>query len=568
MADIARFCLALALLSAATLTGCASKTAPPSPTPQAPQAAAEPAAPAATGELNDDELAELLKIETAMLPIDDALFEERLLPGEEVSESPLDELAEINAEIDRERLEAERALVVESEPQFDIPMVLNDKVLFWIDYYTNRYPEKFLPGMRRSGRYIEMFREIFSEEGVPRDLVYLAQIESGFKTNAYSRAKAMGVFQFIASTGRIYDLEINYWVDERRDPEKSARASARYLKKLYGDFGDWYLALAAYNGGEGRIGRAIRRTGTKDFWAIAQTRHIRRETRNYVPAILAAIYIYKDPQKYGMDYQPDPPIRYDSIAVEGAADLQVLADCAGADFAALKLLNPMLRRDQTPPNASTDVRIPVGSGERTLLALADVPTEERVLYVRHRVRSGDTLYDLARRYDVSVAAIQQANEMGRRTMIREGKELVIPTVAAGRYANQRIAAGGGQAPTGQAMQYAVRRGDTLSQVAGRYNTTSAAIAAVSGISVSAVLHPGDRLTVVPGARSTGEARRIASAPPRTGAAEGTTHTVRRGDTLWRIAQLYQTTVAKLCSWNQISSQSTLHPGTTLTVAAH
>jgi membrane-bound lytic murein transglycosylase D len=324
--------------------------------------------------------------------------------------------------------------------------------------------------------------------------------------------------------------------------------------------------MAAYNAGEGRVRRAIKGTGTKDFWKIRQTRYLRRETRNYVPAILAAIYIYKDPEKYGMVYEPNDVVTYDTIQVEGAVDLQVLSECAGSDFETMKQLNPMLRRAQTPPNATTDIRVPVGSGETTIAALQEVPESKRVLYVRHRVRRGDTLYDLARGYGVSVSAIQQANNMGRRTMIREGKELVIPTVAAGRYASRGVPAGS-SAASGKPMDYRVRRGDTLSHIASRYNTSASAVAAASGISVRSTLHVGDRLTVVPGVRSSTQARQIAGSPSSSGSSSNSTHTVRRGDTLWRIAQMYRTTITQLCQLNRISRNATLYPGTTLTVAS-
>ena len=162
----------------------------------------------------------------------------------------------------------------------------------------------------------------------------MAHVESGYKVTAYSRAHARGVYQFISSTARLYGLRVDYWMDERADPEKSARAAAQYMKKLYADFGDWYLALAAYNAGEGKIGRAISRTGSRDFWKIARTRHIRRETKNHIPAVLAATLLSKEPEKYGLTFTPDPPVHYDSIQVDGAADLRVLARCAGTDTAA------------------------------------------------------------------------------------------------------------------------------------------------------------------------------------------------------------------------------------------
>jgi membrane-bound lytic murein transglycosylase D len=482
---------------------------------------------------------------------------EEPLPGEATTESPLDVLAEVIPDLDHE---------IEPPPpvEFDIPIVTNKKVAFWLDYYSNRNGKSFLPGLVRSGRYIPMFRRIFEEEGLPQDLVYMAHVESAYKTTAYSRARARGVWQFIAATGRRYGLRIDYWVDDRLDPEKSAYAAAAYLKDLYAEFGDWYLALAGYNAGEGKIRRALRKTGKKDFWGIANTRYIRRETKNYVPAIIAATMISKEPAKYGFEFEPDSPVPYETVEIDGAADLRVLAKCAGTDFETMRDLNPALRRYQTPPYATTSVHVPPGAGSRTIAALRDVPEDQRVLYARHKVRRGETLSGLSRKYGVTVSAIQQANKMGRRTMIREGHTLVIPTVAASNYP-----AGGSydvdaSAVDGEVIVYRVRRGDTLYGIARRYRTTAASIAAASGIRVDKLLQIGERLKVIPGVRSSTEARRIVQRGPSPG---GTvTHTVRRGDSLWRIASRYKTTVDKLCSLNSISRNSILHPGTKLTVA--
>ena len=410
-----------------------------------------------------------------------------------------------------------------------------------------------------------MFRRIFAEAGLPRDLVFMAHVESGYKTTAYSRARAKGIFQFISATGRRYGLRIDYWVDERSDPEKSARASAAYMKDLYDEFGDYYLALAAYNAGEGRVRRAVRRSGSKDFWKISKTsRHLRRETRSYVPAILAATMISKDPVKYGFDVQYQDLVKYDSIKVEGAADLRVLAKCAGSDFETMRRLNPALRRYQTPPGATTDVRVPVGAAEQTLIALADVPKNERVLYARHRVRKGETLSKLARDYGVSVRAIQDTNRMGRSTMIRVGRTLVIPTVATRGYPGASPV-GAADAIEGEVLTYRVRRGDTLSRIARRYGTNSKSIAAASGIRLHSTLSIGQRLKVVPGVRSSSQAARIAKGGGASGSGSSSTYVVRRGDSLWKIAQRSKTTVPRLCSLNGISSKAVLRPGMKLKI---
>jgi membrane-bound lytic murein transglycosylase D len=488
---------------------------------------------------------------------------EEPLPGEEISQSPLDELAEVMPELTSEQEVLEPEAV---EPiKFDIPVVVNKQVKFWLDYYSKKHKSSFEPGLVRSGRYLPMFRRIFEEEELPQDLIYMAHVESAYKTTAYSRARARGIWQFIAGTGRRYGLRIDYWVDDRLDPEKSARAAAAYLKDLYAEFGDWYLAMAAYNAGEGKIRRALRRSGAKDFWGIAGTRYIRRETKNYVPAIIAAILISKEPDKYGFRFEPEAPMApYETVLIDGAADLRVLAKCAGTDFETMRELNPALRRYQTPPHARTSLNVPPGSSSKTLAALGEVPQNERVLYIRHLVRRGDTLSGLSRKYGVTIAAIQQTNNMGRRTLIREGKTLVIPTVAAGDYPSVAAGGMGTSVRSGELLVYRVRRGDTLSAIARRYHTTAASIAAASGIHVNKLLQIGERVKVVPGVRSPSEARRIALGEQPSSSGK-VTHTVRRGDTLWRIATRYSTTIDSICSLNRITRNTTLYPGTKLTI---
>ena len=356
---------------------------------------------------------------------------------------------------------------------------------------------------------------------------------------------------------------MDYWVDERADPEKSARAAAAYMKDLYEEFGDWYLALAAYNAGEGKIRRAIARTGSRDFWKIARTRYIRRETRNHVPAILAATLLSKEPAKYGLEFEAEPRLVYDTVSIDDAVDLRVLARCAGTDLDTLTELNPALRRYQTPPDGPTDVRVPFGSGVATLAALAAVPENERVLYGRHVVRRGDTLYDIARAYGVTVGSIQQSNRLGRRTLIRENQLLRIPMSASGDYGGLPVPAG-----EGEVLTYRVRRGDTLSGIARRYQTTPAAIAAASDIPVNKLLQIGEHLRVVRGARSSSQARRVVSGDGVSTANghSARVHTVRRGDSLWRIARQYDTSVDALCSLNRISPSTVIRPGAKLKVS--
>ncbi len=480
--------------------------------------------------------------------------------AEDVEPSPLDELGTTTPQLTPGQIEQERSLIDFAGLKFDIPFVVNDRVIAWVDFYSNRNREKFLPGLVRSGRYLPMIQRIFEEEGLPKDLSYMAHVESAYKVNAYSRARAKGIFQFISGTGRRYGLRIDSWVDERSDPEKATRAATAYLKDLYAMFGDWYLALAAYNAGEGKIQRAIDRTGQRDFWALSSTRLLRNETVNYVPAILAATLISKDPKRFGLEFEPDPPAEYETIRVDGPVHLKVLARCAGTDFETLQTLNPALRRRQTPPG-STEVRVPPGTGSATLTALAEIPAADRAIIARHVVEKGDTLGKIAKQYGVRASAIQKANHMGRRTTLRPGESLVVP----GGTAEVADASGGPRPVRSEgATIYRVHRGDTLSSVARHFGTTPAAIASLSGIPVNGVLDVGQRLTIPGTAQVAASAR---PAHPAGNAHEKTrvVHTVRRGETLLRIAERYQVTVDRICALNDLRPGQTIYPGLRLTI---
>src|SRR5262245_40476733 len=552
------------LLGVLVLAGCAQVASSPRVTSPAdvpaPTSTAEPIGPAATDDADSLTEAPAATGEAYVAPDVELETDDDAEPAEEIAISPLDELPENTPEISASELEKGKQLVAEAvPPTFDIPMVLNDKVAAYVEYFSTRHKELFSASLVRSGKYVAAFQAVFDAAGIPKDLVYMAHVESAFKTNAYSRAKAKGIYQFIAATGRRYGLRIDSWVDERSDPEKSARAASAYLKDLYAMFGDWYLALAAYNAGEGKIQRSLAKTKKDDFWDLASTRSLRAETRNYVPAILAATLIAKQPKKFGFDVELDDPFASDVVRIDGQTDLRVLAKLVQIDPETLRQMNPQLRRGMTPPGTTTDVHVPVGLGDAMEQAYAALPAADRLVLVRHQVAKGESLAYLARHYGTSSTAIANANRLGKSAALKPGQELVIPAVAP--------SVGDVDGSRTRAVAYRVRKGDTLSRIAAHYRTTPTAIASASGIGVHSSLRVGQRL-VIPARRSSARAPVAASrsevAPP----SSALVHTVRRGETLYRIADQYQVTVDQICALNSITPNGVIYPGTRLKIRAN
>ncbi len=449
---------------------------------------------------------------------------------------------------------------------YDIPVEVNDTVLSWIEIYQTRLRPQFEVGLRNSGRFMPMILKIFAEERVPLDLAYMAHVESSYKTRAYSRAKAMGIWQFIQSTGRVYGLHRDDWVDDRANPEKATRAAARHLKDLYETFDDWYLAMAAYNAGSGRVRSAIRRTRSRDFWVLRRTRYLRRETRNYVPAILATILIAKDPEKYGFHVEKLSPWEFDLAEVESMTDLRVVAKCAGVDVKEVRELNPELRWLTTPPiKTSYTLRLPAGTKETFAKNYSELPADERVLWVRHRVRRGETLSVIARRYGTTIRGIQGANGIRNRHRIRQNTVLMIPVGPHGRVS----ASAAVSSPTykkGQRVRHRVRRGESLSTIARRYRTDVGSLCAWNQLSPTSIIYAGERLTVY----YRGKADQIANSVPvkiAAGRADSrrVKYRIRRGDTLSGIAKKFRTNLQSLCQWNGISHRDPIFPGETLIV---
>lgn len=465
--------------------------------------------------------------------------------------------------------------------EFDIPMVVNDAVIKWMEYFTGSGRKHYARYLSRSTKYQPMMKAKLRAAGLPEDLVYLSLIESGYNPHAYSSAAAAGLWQFIPSTGKMYDLRIDQWVDERRDPEKATDAAIRLLSDLHNQYDDWYLAWAAYNAGPGRINRALKTWGRIDFWTMVQKGSFRPETDNYVPKLLAAAIIGKHPERYGftgIDYQE--PDRIQAVEVGPGLGLDVLARTAGISNEEFQRINPHLRRWALPPSpAKQTVYIPAGTATTFLAKLEQLPPEERRTFAHHTVRKGESLSMIATRYGVSMAELQATNKIANANKIYPGMNLVIPskggslpaaltsTTGAGvsrpeaaassaRATSSAASTAKAPAPRTQTISHIVRKGETLSTIASRYGVSMSDLQSWNGIRNANHVMVGQTLKVQTRASSSAASSGAASssakaASPSPRRATPTTYTVRSGDTLTAIAAKHGLSLDELRRLNGI-----------------
>lgn len=379
-----------------------------------------------------------------------------------------------------------------SSVTWDLPSTRTQRVEYWIDFLSGKNADKTRVWLERQGRYAPLIRQNLQAAGMPQDLLYLAMIESGLSPRAYSHAAASGMWQFIAETGRRYGLRIDSYVDERRDPVKSTAAALEYLGEMHGDFGSWFLAAAGYNSGENRVARLLREraggaTGDENlYWVIGP--HLPRETRDYVPLMLAMAHIAKQPERYGftnLEYQE--PLEYEQVDVPGGVQLSTVARAAGVDADVVEELNPHLMRGMTPPGESWKVRVPLDRGETFAANFARI-LEETPDPVEHVIRRGETLSHIASRFGVSVDALRAANGGLNPRYIQAGQRIRVPADGAVVLAQ---AAQPGQESSWQVHQ--VRRGDTLWGIARRYDVSVSQLRSWNDMGGRSSIQPGQRL---------------------------------------------------------------------------
>ena len=428
---------------------------------------------------------------------------------------------------------ASPALTAAASATWDIDVTTyegNSRVQAYIEYFTTRARGHFEIYLTRLARYEGMIRERLRAGGLPQDLVYLALIESGMNPNAVSRKRAVGMWQFIQQTGRRYGLDVDPWVDERRDPFLSTEAAVRMLRELNDRFGSLYLAAAAYNSGPGKVSRGLSRydfgslSGNDVFFALAAEPYFRRETRDYVPKLIAAAIIAKQPERYGFaGITPLPPLVYDSLVVRDAVGLDVLARLSDTTQAALEDLNPHLVRRMTPPGRSVWVRVPVGKAASVGERLASLPRREWITHVVHEIRRGETLGQIASLYHVSVSDITAANRGLQPRSLRVGREITIPTSgipSASRAGSRSVGRAGGArtstrgprpsvavadppparssavAPgTTSRVVHIVRSGETLASIARRFNVPLGSLLQANRLTMLSRIHPGDSIRI-------------------------------------------------------------------------
>ena len=443
----------------------------------------------------------------------------------------------------------------------DFPLDTHARVDKLIKRYSGSSKIMFGHWLERASRYIPKIQLVFAAEGVPLDLAYLAMIESGFNVRAYSWAHAAGPWQFIESTGRIYGLNNDWWQDGRLDFEKSTRAAALHLKYLHKRFdGDWYLAVAAYNAGGGKIRKSIKKSDSRDFWVLTEGSVLQEETKNYLPKLLAALHIIKNPKTYGFsDLKFYEPLEYETITLETSTDLEIISRFCGISYNELKDLNPELKRWCTPPGVKNyQLRVPFGTAAQAQISYSQLPENQRASYHRHKIKSGDTLQVLARKYHIRVDDIIALNNIKNPRALQIGHNLILPLKKG--FTELPASALKDSYVRSRRKTYKVRSGDSLWSISRRNNVTEKELRVWNKLGWSNLLRPGQVLVV-----SKSGMRTVAKTRSPKGPSRKMTYHVVPGDTLWDIGRQFDVATEQIRRWNELSHGHILRPGQKLTL---
>jgi membrane-bound lytic murein transglycosylase D len=447
----------------------------------------------------------------------------------------------------------------------------HDRVQYYLDFFQTKGRERMGIWLSRMPRYETMIRSRLQDAGLPGDLVYLALIESGFSNTATSRARAVGMWQFMKGTARGYGLRVDSWVDDRRDPYKATAAAVRHLKNLDDRFGSVFMAAAAYNAGAGKLSRGVRRLPDDDdadslnsdatFFRLYDTKLLRRETKDYVPKLIAAARIAKEPARYGFHIDSVEPPTYDSIVVPTMTGLDVIARLADTTVACIREMNPQYLRLATPPGTASVVHIPTGRGSATLAAYAELPPSKRITFLEHTVARGETMSGIAHRYRVSLSLVVEANPKLRGRALRPGTRVIVPTGGAVSTSVARRVANPVEPPASSPSGFhRVRRGETLSELAAEYGRSVEQLRAWNVLAPGERLRPGQRLRVAPPPAARTTTSRLAAT-----SVSARTHTVRPGETLIGLAKRYGVSVQALMDANGLADADALRAGATLRI---
>ncbi len=444
---------------------------------------------------------------------------------------------------------------------YDVPVVRNAIVDRWIEYFTGPGRINFSIWLSRGGRYITLFRKILKEHGLPQDLAYLSLIESGFNPKARSIAGAVGPWQFMPGTARLMGLKINFYLDERRHPMKSTRAASAYLSKLYGDFGDWHLALAAYNAGEHRIARAMRRSGKKDYWSLARTRYIPNETRNYVAKYLAGMIIAKNPEVFGfvgIDYET--PWNYKAVKLPHGTSLRAISRLSSVSLRTLRQINAELRTSVTPPGNGYLLFLPNGQADKIVMQMAKLTRNYFSSPGYYHIQPGDTFGDIAQRFGIRLESVMEMNTHLHPRKLRVGAKILLPKAIKSPNAAIRNAAPA-KSSAGMPELHTVQPGESFWLIAQKYNSSTQELVRLNTGLDPKRLRIGMQIRL-PFQKRLAKVEKIKKEENRDGPLH---HLVGPGENIWLIAKRYGVSTKSLLTWNQLSASSKIFPGNRLIV---